>query len=132
MAKKRSIKKEYADLFSPVKRKRFYEMVVILKPYLPEHIRKKSEKRIEDILKNYNATLKAKAYWGKRVLAYKIQGQKDGYYIIYHFEAPSTELQNIRRYLDKHPELLRYMILQLEDMSFDRLDLLVKKAIVLE
>ena len=132
MAKKRTIKKEYADLFTPVERKRLYEMVVILKPYLPEHIRKKSEKRIEEILKKYSARLKAKAYWGKRVLAYKIDGHKDGYYIIYHFEAPARQLADIRKYLDKHPELLRYMILQLRNMSLEKLDLLVKKAVILE
>ena len=132
MAKKKQMAKEVAKLFEPVSKEKFYEMVVVIKPYLPEHVRRKSENKIEDILKRFNATVKAKAYWGKRVLAYKIAGQKEGYYIIYHFQAPTESLQNIRKYLDKHAELLRYLILQMQDTSWDKLKLLVKKAVVLE
>ncbi len=132
MAKKKEMASKYKKLFAPIEKNQAYEMVVIVKPYLPEHIRKKAEKKIEDILKKYDVVLKGKAYWGKRVLAYKIAGHKEGYYIIYHFEAPTKNISSVRKYLDKHPELLRYMILQLEDASFDKLNLLVKKAVVME
>ncbi len=132
MAKKKQMDEKVAELFASPKIYKFYEMVVVLKPYLPEHVRRKSEEKIENILKRFNAVVKAKAYWGKRVLAYKIAGQREGYYIIYHFKASTDSLQNIRKYLDKHAELLRYMILQMNDTSWDKLKLLVKRAVVMD
>ena len=132
MAKKRAMSKKVAELFKRVPEKAFYEMLVVFKPHLPDPVRKSLEEKVEGILEKYDASVKAKAIWGKRVMAYKTKGNKEGYYIMYYFEGPVENVERIRREIGRIPELLRYLVLRLEEMSLENLKLLAKKAIVME
>ncbi len=132
MAKKRTMKDEVAKLFAPVRERAFYEMLIIFKPYLPDQVRAQLEEKVESILEKFEGNVKAKAVWGKRVMAYKIKGNKEGYYVMYYFEAPVDVIEEIKRELGHIPELLRYLILRLEQMSLEKLKLLAKKAVVME
>jgi len=132
MPKKKTLPKKIQDLFKRPKLRRFYEMVVVLRPFLPEHVRVKIEEKVESLFDKYDVSIKAKAHWGKRVLAYPIKGHKEGYYIIYHIEADADSIAKMRKYIDKNPEILRYLIVKLKEMSLDKLKLFAKQAIVLE
>jgi len=132
MGKKRQMPQEVAKLFSKKPRKSFYEMLVIFKPHLPDPVRVQLEEKTESIIKKHKGSVKAKAIWGKRVMAYKIKGNKEGYYILYYFEAPVEKVEKMKVELGRIPELLRYMVIKLEEMSLEKLKLLAKKAIVVE
>jgi len=130
--KKNTMDPKVQKLFETPEEYAFYEMLLVFKPHLPDPVRQGLEKKIEAILKKFDAGVKAKAVWGKRIMAYKIAGNKEGYYVMYYFESPVKSVEKIKKELNRITELLRHMILRLEDMSLDSLKLLAKKAEVME
>jgi small subunit ribosomal protein S6 len=49
-------------------------------------------------------------HWGLRQLAYEIDRQTSGYYVVEHFRAPSEALPEFERALKLDGEVLRYLV----------------------
>jgi len=101
------VKKEVAEL-------KDYEMMVVLKPLLPDDVRKEVHKNFVDMLKDLGGEVVDVDVWGKRYLAYEINGHDEGYYIVYNFKAPASSVIECRRKLELVQEILRYMIIEKE------------------
>lgn len=91
-----------------------YEMMVALKPLLPDDIRKVLHKEITDYVKIANGNVTDIDVWGKRYLAYKIKGHDEGYYIVYNFQMNADAVLEFKRKLSLKNEILRFMITQVE------------------
>jgi small subunit ribosomal protein S6 len=91
-----------------------YEMMVVLKPLLPDDVRKEVHKNFVDLLKKLGGEVVDVDVWGKRYLAYDIKGHNEGYYIVYNFKAPSSSVAECKRRLELVQEILRYMIIEVE------------------
>jgi small subunit ribosomal protein S6 len=104
---------------------RNYEMAVALKPLLPDDIRKSIHKDFVDLVKSKGGEVLDVDVWGKRYLAYKINGHNEGYYIIYTFNVIPSNVAEIRRQMELKQEVLRYMIVEVEDV--DELGKKIKK-----
>lgn len=53
--------------------------------------------------------------WGRRKLAYEIDRQRDGYYVLMHTEIEPDALAEIERNLKLSTNILRYLIVLSED-----------------
>ena len=104
---KKEVKKKVKDLKN-------YEMMVVLKPLLPDDVRKEVHKNFVDLLTELGGELVDIDVWGKRYLAYNIKGHDEGYYIVYNFKAPATAIAELRRKIELVQEILRYMIVEAE------------------
>ena len=104
---KKETKKEVKDLKN-------YEMMVVLKPLLPDDVRKEVHKNFVDLLSELGGELVDIDVWGKRYLAYNIKGHDEGYYIVYNFKSPATAIAELRRKIELVQEILRYMIVEAE------------------
>ena len=104
---KKEVKKKDKDLKN-------YEMMVVLKPLLPDDVRKEVHKNFVDLLTELGGELVDIDVWGKRYLAYNIKGHDEGYYIVYNFKAPATAIAELRRKIELVQEILRYMIVEAE------------------
>lgn len=91
-----------------------YELVLVLKPLLPDDVRKAIHKGIHDLVVEQGGTVDDTDVWGKRYLAYSIQGHSEGYYILYQTTMPSSAVAEIRRQLELKQEVLRYMVVKIE------------------
>lgn len=89
-----------------------YELVVVLKPLLPDDVRKAIHKTIVDLATQFGGSVQDTDVWGKRYLAYEIGGHNEGYYILYWLKVDSTAVSEIRRQLELKQEVLRYMIVK--------------------
>ena len=77
-----------------------------------------AEEQINEKLERYNALLTgenggeitATDHWGRRQLAYPINKQSAGYYVVSQFEAPAVALPEFERLLKLDDELLRYLV----------------------
>jgi small subunit ribosomal protein S6 len=49
-------------------------------------------------------------HWGRRQLAYPVQDQQNGYYVVTHFNAAADRLPEFERLLKLDEGLLRYLI----------------------
>lgn len=88
-----------------------YELMVILKPLLPDNVRKDVQKSIADLIKKHGGEIVEKEVWGKKYLSYPIQGQKEGYYIVYQITHSPKKLPEIKPELDSNGEVMRYLFL---------------------
>lgn len=88
--------------------------MIILKPLLPEDVRKTVMKKIEDEIKRLKGDLLETDIWGKRHLAYDIGGHSEGYYVVYNYELNSSKAEDFDEKLRGINDILRYMTQKLK------------------
>lgn len=86
---------------------RLYEVVYIFDPALEESA---IEAKIEKFHGVLNGTVVETDYWGIRQLAYPIQKQNQGYYVVAQLEADPTALPEFERQVKLADDVMRYLI----------------------
>lgn len=94
-----------------------YEMMLILKPLLPDDLRKEIHKELVEFFEQDAGELVDADVWGKRYLSYPIKGHGEGYYIVYNFKLNPSHIAELRRRIQLKQEILRFMITEKEDVS---------------
>ena len=92
-----------------------YELMIALKPLLPDDLRKSVHKEFVAMMSKDGGELLDVDVWGKRYLAYKIQGHNEGYYIVYNFRNIPSNINEMKRLLQLRQELLRFMIIEVDN-----------------
>ncbi|NLZ24434.1 30S ribosomal protein S6 [Candidatus Dojkabacteria bacterium] len=92
-----------------------YELMIVLKPLLPDDLRKSIHKSFTDMMEKDGGEVLDVDVWGKRYLAYKIQGHNEGYYIVYDFKTLPSNIEEMKRLLHLKQEVLRFMITEIEN-----------------
>ena len=91
-----------------------YESVIIINPNIDEEGTKALVKKFTDLINNDGKVEKVDEL-GKRKLAYEIQKNKEGYYVVFYFEANPgliSELERIYRITD---EVIKFMTVKVEE-----------------
>lgn len=91
-----------------------YESVVIINPNIEEEATKSLVAKFTDLI-NKNGKVEKVDELGKKKLAYEIKKQKEGYYVVFYFEAnPNsiTELERVYRITD---EVMKFIVVRQED-----------------
>ncbi|GIW57539.1 MAG: 30S ribosomal protein S6 [Candidatus Dojkabacteria bacterium] len=92
-----------------------YELMVIIKPLLPDNVRLGVESKIVEILEKNDGRVHNIDVWGRRHLAYKIKGYNEGYYIVYEFENyPAIIKSTIEKSLRSNSDILRFLLIKQE------------------
>ena len=91
-----------------------YELMIALKPLLPDDVRRAIHKEILSLTEQMEGEVLDINVWGKRYLAYEIEGHNEGYYILYQLQLPSSSITEIKRLLGLKAEILRYMVVKIE------------------
>jgi len=94
-----------------------YELMLALKPLLPDDLRKEIHKQFVDMVKKDGGEVVDVDVWGKRYLSYKIKGHNEGYYIVYDFKAFPATIAEIKRQMQLKQEVLRFMVVEMDDVS---------------
>ena len=89
---------------------RLYEVVYILDPALEEGAVEAKLEKYHELVTGSDGEVKAVDHWGARQLAYPIQNQKTGYYVVAQFLADPVNLGEFER------------ILKLDDEVYNLLD----------
>jgi len=72
--------------------------------------------KVEELLKkNAGATVVNTQHWGKRKLAYAIDKQSYGNYVLLHFEGEDPDISEFSRELEIEPGILHYLTIRLDD-----------------
>jgi len=90
---------------------RTYETTFIISGAVSETNREAIIARYEKQLTDNGAEFKRIARWGKRQLAYPINKQSRGYYVIYYYDADPAIINPMHREMDLNEQILRYMTL---------------------
>lgn len=96
---------------------RQYEIAVVLHPDLEIDIEGATTK-IEKIIANAGGKVTKKDNWGKRKLAYQIKKQDWGIYVFYQVSLDPSNVASIDSTLRITEEVMRYLIVSLEDIRY--------------
>jgi len=78
--------------------------------------------KMEEILKNVGAEVKNTQHWGKRKLAYAIDKERYGNYVLVHFEGENPDITEFQREVEIESGILHYMTIRLDEFpDFDAL-----------
>ena len=91
-----------------------YELMVILKPLLPEDIRSGIQKKIEKYIKDAKGEISNTDVWGKRHLAYPIKKHDEGYYIVYNISLEAAASDKFQGELKLMNDILRFLLVKQE------------------
>ncbi len=109
-----------------------YEMVVVFKPFLPDKVRNEADSKVEQIIIDAKGSVSLRDIWGKRYLAYELDKHTEGYYVMYQFEAPSLAMDGIKKLMNRHQEILRYLVIRKDVKEGTATKIKVKKTITRE
>lgn len=93
---------------------RKYELVYIMNPALGEEAVTATVEKIQALIES-SATIDKVDVWGRRRLAYEINDQKEGYYVLVNFSAEGEFPKELERVLKITEGVLRYMVVRTDD-----------------
>jgi len=94
-----------------------YELLFFVSPSIDEDARAATMKRIESTIAEASGTVDNIENWGKRKLAYEINGLSDGDYILLDFHVNPASIAELDRVLRITDAVVRHMIVRRYDRS---------------
>lgn len=94
-----------------------YECVFILKADLPESEMRSRVERVGAIVGEHGGAITQEDHWGVRKLAYEIEKQNKGDYMLLRFSSEGTAVAVIDRFLRLDDQVLRHLVVQDEDWT---------------
>jgi small subunit ribosomal protein S6 len=88
---------------------RTYELMYVLNPAIGDDNIKAEMDRIQSIVET-QGKIHDTDVWGRRKLAYEIQDEQEGYYVLVHFESEPDFPKEVERLLKISDSVLRYLI----------------------
>jgi small subunit ribosomal protein S6 len=93
-----------------------YEMIYIIDTGLEETARKELVEKVSALISaNGGEVEKVDETWGKRRLAYAIDYKTEGWYVLVTFKAPAELPRELERNLQINENVLRYLVVKLEE-----------------
>ena len=93
---------------------RKYEAIYILNPVIGEEAINATTEKIQTLIESA-ATVEKIDVWGRRRLAYEINDQKEGYYVLIDFSAETDFPKELERVLKITEGVLRYLVIRTDD-----------------
>ena len=91
-----------------------YESVIIINPNVDEEGIKSLIQNFTNLINNDGKLEKADEL-GKRKLAYEIQKNKEGYYVVFYFEANPNLIYELERVYRITDEIIKFMTIKVEE-----------------
>lgn len=92
-----------------------YELMLVLNPTLDDDARAAVLEKVEGLVSADGGVVDNVESWGKRRLAYEIDGQTDGDYVVVDFHQLPAAIAEINRVLHITDPVVRYMVVHRED-----------------
>ncbi|MCY0884411.1 MAG: 30S ribosomal protein S6 [Firmicutes bacterium] len=89
-----------------------YEAMYILKPDLGEEELAQAIERVQGLIGQAGGTVDQIDKWGKRRLAYPINGYNDGYYVVTTFNGDGNVANELTRLMGIQEVILRSMVVR--------------------
>jgi len=93
-----------------------YELIYIIDTGLEEAARKELIEKVSTLITDNGGEIeKVDETWGKRRLAYAIDYKTEGWYVLVNFKAPAELPRELERNLQINENVLRYLVVKLEE-----------------
>lgn len=89
-----------------------YEGMFIIRPNLAKEEKQKALESISGAITKEDGKILDSAEWGVRKLAYKIKRQREGLYIIMHFDMDSQKLAETQKAHRMNESILKFIVVK--------------------
>lgn len=89
-------------------KKNLYEGMYIISATLSDDARKKALEKIKSGILEKGGEIHKIIEWGRRKLAYEINGKKEGYYYVFYFTMATQHITTLWNEYHLHEDLLRF------------------------
>ncbi|HEX6988357.1 MAG TPA: 30S ribosomal protein S6 [Bacillota bacterium] len=93
---------------------RDYELLCLLPPDVDEERTEAVLARVRGSLEGQGGVVEKVDLWGKRRLAYEINGHRDGVYVLLTFKAGPQALRELERVLGLTDDVVRHVVVRLD------------------
>lgn len=94
---------------------RSYELMFIIKPDLEEEATTAIVDKFSGLIVEQGGNVENLDKWGKRRLAYEVNGFNDGYYVLVNFHGEPKAAKEVERQLKISDDVIKHMIIKLDD-----------------
>ena len=92
-----------------------YEIMAIIVNSLDEKSAKKAaDESLKKRITNFGGEITFEDFWGAKGFAYKIEGEKWGYYAVYQFDIDGSKLKEFEHELNIDKDIVRFLITKVE------------------
>jgi len=92
--------------------KRAYEVIVVVRLDIEEGAVNNTIDQVKNWIETDEGKVQKVDRWGRRKLAYEIEKQREGYYVLMDAEMESRGLDELERNMNLSQNLLRYLIVR--------------------
>ncbi len=93
-----------------------YETVLIARQDMSENQVNTLSQDLSQLVEAQGGTTKRIEPWGLRNLAYRINKNRKGYYVLFHFDTPSEAITELERNMRLSEDILRFMTVRIETL----------------
>lgn len=94
-----------------------YELLFFISPSIDDEVRLAMMKRIDDTIITQGGVVDNVDEWGKRKLAFEVDGLTEGNYTLIDFHTEPAAIAELDRVLHISDDVVRYMIVRRDDRS---------------
>ncbi|MGM0622516.1 MAG: 30S ribosomal protein S6 [Campylobacterota bacterium] len=102
-----------------------YESLFVLKPTLTEEETQEQIAKFESIITSNGGEIVAKDEMGTRNLAYEVEGDKRGFYVVFYMKAPSSLVSELERNYRINESVIKFLTVKFsskkELLEFDKM-----------
>lgn len=95
---------------------RDYELIVIYKPDISEEKLPSNIEGVSKVITDKGGTITSVNQWGRRKLAYPIEGVIEGNYVLTNFKAETKLITALEKNLKMSETILRHMVVRVEPL----------------
>ncbi|MDI6871493.1 MAG: 30S ribosomal protein S6 [Bacillota bacterium] len=92
-----------------------YEVVVVLNPNLEEEPLEALITKFQELITGNGGEIVKTDKWGKRKLAYEIDGHTEGFYVVIDFQSESNAATELERVLKITDEVIRHLLVRTDE-----------------
>jgi small subunit ribosomal protein S6 len=92
-----------------------YETCVVLRPDMDDAVTDATFDKLEDVIDKNGGSLLFRDDWGKRRMAYDVQGHQRGHYAFLHHLAPPSLIEELERNIRIEESVLRFLTVKIID-----------------
>lgn len=89
-----------------------YEMMLIIDPQLDDNKAKKLVKQYFEVVTDAKGTVDSTDFWGRRKLAYEIEGKTEGVYVVVEYTCEPSASAELDRQLKLNDSIIRTKIIR--------------------
>ena len=94
-----------------------YESVIIGRQDLTVNQFESLIEEFISVIKSLEGDIKKKEYWGLRNLAYKINKNRKGHYLMLNIDGPSDAINEYERLMRLHEDIVRFLTIRIDKID---------------